>query len=191
MTPAGGVRRANPPPVRPRWPTSRPATGICPVCPAQDARPAWAIRWAAAVTPPNTRCTKRALLVHVSANSPATASRCWPTPWKMPFTSTPASWHMAASRANMRCGCGSRLHRCCILHVDRRTVVSHRAALGNAHRCGRTGAPVSTAESQEETHPGLSSNPVAPTVFITSLFCGFLLGFNLVQSQIEFSPSIA
>jgi hypothetical protein len=80
----------------------------------------------------------------------------------MPFTSTPASWHMAASRANMRCGCGSRLHRCFILHVDRRTVVSHRAALGNAHRCRRTGAPISTAESQEETHPGLSSNPVAP-----------------------------
>jgi len=28
-----------------------------------------------------------------------------------------------------------------------------------------TGAHVSTAESQEETHPGLSSNPVAPTFF--------------------------
>jgi hypothetical protein len=51
MIAAGGVRRANPPPVRPRRPTSRPATCICPVRPANDARPAWAIRWAAAVTP--------------------------------------------------------------------------------------------------------------------------------------------
>jgi hypothetical protein len=51
MTAAGCVWRANPPPVRPRRPTSRPATGICLVCPANDARPAWAIRWAAAVTP--------------------------------------------------------------------------------------------------------------------------------------------
>jgi hypothetical protein len=51
MIAAGGVRRANPPPVRPRWPTSRPATCIGPVRPANDARPAWAIRWAAAVTP--------------------------------------------------------------------------------------------------------------------------------------------
>ena len=28
---------------------------------------------------------------------------------------------------------------------------------------GRTGAPISVAESQKETHPELSSNPVAPT----------------------------
>src|SRR5262245_2789810 len=36
---------------------------------------------------------------------------------------------------------------------------------GPALRAGvvRTGAPISTAESQEETHLGLSSNPVAPT----------------------------
>jgi hypothetical protein len=51
MTAAGFVRRANPSPVRPRRPTSRPATCICPVRPANDARPAWAIGWAAAVTP--------------------------------------------------------------------------------------------------------------------------------------------
>jgi hypothetical protein len=30
---------------------------------------------------------------------------------------------------------------------------------------GRTEAPISTVESQEETHLGLSSNPVAPTFF--------------------------
>ena len=30
---------------------------------------------------------------------------------------------------------------------------------------GRTGAPISTAESRKETHLGLSSNPVAPTFF--------------------------
>jgi hypothetical protein len=51
MTAAGGVRRANPPWVRSRRPTSRLATRICPVRPANDTRPAWAIRWAAAVTP--------------------------------------------------------------------------------------------------------------------------------------------
>jgi hypothetical protein len=28
---------------------------------------------------------------------------------------------------------------------------------------GQTGAPISTAESQEEAHPGVSSNPVGPT----------------------------
>jgi hypothetical protein len=50
MTAAGGVWRANPPSVRPRRPTSRPATCICTVRPANDAKPAWAIRWAAAVT---------------------------------------------------------------------------------------------------------------------------------------------
>jgi hypothetical protein len=34
---------------------------------------------------------------------------------------------------------------------------------------GRTGAPISTAESQEETHPGLSSSQVAPTILQTQI----------------------
>jgi hypothetical protein len=33
--------------------------------------------------------------------------------------------------------------------------------IANGAEVGRTGAPISTAESQEETHPGLSSNPAS------------------------------
>jgi hypothetical protein len=42
---------------------------------------------------------------------------------------------------------------------------------------GRTGAPISTAESQEGTHLGLSSNPVAPIFFLSMRFCHCFLGF--------------
>jgi hypothetical protein len=34
-------------------------------------------------------------------------------------------------------------------------------------------------------HEVAGSSPVAPTIFLTSLFCGFFRGFNPVQSQIR------
>jgi hypothetical protein len=57
---------------------------------------------------------------------------------------------------------------------------------------GRTGAPISTAESQEETRLGLSSNPVASTILRNKPFgehveglsyfrdesCGFMIVFK-------------
>jgi hypothetical protein len=42
-------------------------------------------------------------------------------------------------------------------------------ARGGRADVGRTGAPISTAESKEETHLGLSSNPVAPTISQTQI----------------------
>src|SRR5207249_2738889 len=38
------------------------------------------------------------------------------------------------------------------------------------HSVGRTGAPISTAESRKETHLGLSPSPVAPTIFLEKPF---------------------
>jgi hypothetical protein len=56
-------------------------------------------------------------------------------------------------------------------------------ARGGGANVVRTGAPISTAESQEEPHPGLSSNPVGPTILLASLFYDSFLESYSVQSQ--------
>ena len=48
---------------------------------------------------------------------------------------------------------------------------------------GRTGAPISTAESQKETYLGLSSNPVAPTLFRSKPFGENVEGFFWLKSR--------
>src|SRR5262249_54274724 len=50
------------------------------------------------------------------------------------------------------------------------------AELRCARRWGGPDRPSATAESQEETHPGLSSNPVAPTFFQRRPFGGNVEG---------------
>src|SRR5215472_5851494 len=55
-------------------------------------------------------------------------------------------------------------------------------------RVGRTGALISKAESQEQTHLGLSSNPVAPTCFTKKPFGQQLeehIALSAVQTYLE------